>query len=170
MTTPQVLLGEYNYYTAGETDMQRMNVMKIKEHPDYNDWTGNNDFALLKLKKAVDYCAHPHIRPVCLPTDTSQTFAGVEAILTGWGTKSSGGLLLEVTVAVVTNEECKKKYRDTKHFITGKMLCASVEGGPQDSCQVIILRTGWAGCPEGCPRETQVDPWSLPCQTATISR
>ena len=129
---------------AGETDMLRMNVKKIEEHPDYNDWTGNNDFALLKLKKAVDYCAHTHIRPICLPTDTSQNFAGVEAILTGWGTTSSGGSLssslLEVTVKVVaTNRQCQYDYSDTRHFITGKMLCANVEAGGEDSCQVTIL-------------------------------
>ena len=57
--------------------------MKIVNHPDYNDWTVNNDFCLLKLKKAVDFCAHHHIRPICLPSDPSESFAGVEAILTG---------------------------------------------------------------------------------------
>ena len=85
--------------------MQRMNVKKIVNHPNYNNRTTNNDFALLKLEKAVDYCAHPHIRPICLPTDTSQTFAGVEAIKTGWGKTSEGGsfssTLLEVTLKVI---------------------------------------------------------------------
>ena len=87
--------------------MQRMNVKEIVNHPDYNSGTTNNDFALLKLKTAVDYCAHSHIRPICLPTDTSQKFAGVEAILTGWGDTTRGGslsstsTLLEVTVKVI---------------------------------------------------------------------
>ena len=85
--------------------MQRMNVKSIVNHPDYDDSTTNNDFAMLKLKTAVDYCAHPHIRPICLPTDTTQNFAGVDAIVTGWGTTSSGGSLsssmLEVTVKVI---------------------------------------------------------------------
>ena len=84
--------------------MQRMNVKSIVNHPDYDDSTTNNDFAMLKLKTAVDYCAHPHIRPICLPTDTTQKFVGVEAILTGWGRTWPGGTfsssLMEVTVKV----------------------------------------------------------------------
>ena len=89
---------------TGETDMLRMDVKKIVNHPDLQWWTLINDFTMLKLQKAVDYCAYPHIRPICLPTDTSQTFAGVEAILTGWGATSLNGslssTLLEVTVKV----------------------------------------------------------------------
>ena len=143
MTTSQVLLGEHDYSTAGETDMQRMNVMKIENHPDYNSATTNNDFAVLKLKNAVDFCAHPHIRPICLPTDTSEKFAGVEAIVTGWGTTSSGGSLsssmLEVTVNVLSNNQCKNDYSYSSSMITSEMLCANVEGGGKDSCQVLII-------------------------------
>ena len=141
--TSQVLLGEHNYDMAGETDMQRMNVKEIQNHPDYNDATTNNDFALLKLKLKIDYCTHPHIRPVCLPTDTSENFAGVDAIVTGWGTTSSGGSLssslLEVTVKVLTNSQCKNDYSYASSMITSKMLCANVDGGGKDSCQVTIL-------------------------------
>ena len=122
--------------------MQRMNVKEIVNHPDYNSGTTNNDFALLKLKTAVDYCAHSHIRPICLPTDTSDNYGGVEAIVTGWGTTSSGGSLspsmLEVTVSVLTNSQCKNDYSYGSSMITGKMLCANVDGGGKDACQVII--------------------------------
>ena len=112
--------------------MQRMNVGQIKNHPDYNDVTTNNDFALLRLKKAVDFCTHSHIRPICLPTDTSESFAGVDAIVTGWGTTSSGGSLsssmLEVTLKVLTNNQCKNDYSYASSMITSKMLCANVDG------------------------------------------
>ena len=105
MTTTQVLLGEHDFNTVGETDMQRMNVKEILHHPDYNIENVNNDFGLLKLEEAVDYCGHPHIRPICLPTDTSQKFTGVEAILTGWGNTDDEGnffsYLMEVTVKVI---------------------------------------------------------------------
>ena len=56
---------------------------KIHSHPDYNQRTTNYDFALLKLKTAVDFCAHAHIRPVCLPPDNSENYAGAMAIVTG---------------------------------------------------------------------------------------
>ena len=124
--------------------MQRMNVEKIENHPDYNEDTTNNDFALIKLKEAVDFCAHPHIRPICLPTDPSEMFADVEAIVTGWGATSSGGslssTLLEVTVKTMTNDKCTNDYGYSSSMITSEMLCANVEGGGKDSCQVLISR------------------------------
>ena len=59
----QVLLGEHDYNTAGETDsLLRLRVGKIENHPAYNERTTNYDFALLKLRTGVDFCAHSHIR------------------------------------------------------------------------------------------------------------
>ena len=107
--------------------MQRMDVKEIEEQPAYNDWTGNNDLALLKLQKALDFCGQPHIRPVCLPADSSQNLESVEAKLTGWG---------RTTVTVMGNQLCNKDYSATGHFITSNMLCATVEGGRKASCQV----------------------------------
>ena len=109
----QVLLGEHDYNTAGETDSLRLKVGKILNHPDYNERTTNYDFALLKLRTPVDFCAetHMHIRPVCLPPDATQTYAGSVATVTGWGTTTSGGdlssTLQEVEVVVLTNYNCK---------------------------------------------------------------
>ena len=123
--------------------MQRMNVDQIKNHPDYNPWTTNNDFALLKLENAVDYCTHSHIRPICLPTDTTSTFAGVDAIVTGWGHTSSWGIssssLREVTKKVLTNDQCRNDYTYSSYEIKDEMMCAHVDGGGKDSCQVLIL-------------------------------
>ena len=157
---------------AGETDMQRMNVKKIEIHPDYSSSTLDSDFSLLNLENAVDYCTHPHIRPVCLPTDTSEKFSGVDAILTGWGTTSSGGSLsssmLDVTVKVLTNSQCKNDYSYASSMITSKMMCANVDGGGKDACQVTILET--CRCLDACYRETQVVHCSLTWQTTIISR
>ena len=88
-----------------------MDVSRIYPHPQYNKkGEMENDFAMLKLKKNVDYARHPLIRPVCLPTDKSETYAGVTATVSGWGTNASNGdlahYLQEVDVTVLTNEEC----------------------------------------------------------------
>ena len=88
-----------------------MDVSRIYLHPQYNKkGEMENDFAMLKLKKNVDYALHPLIRPVCLPTDKSETYAGVTATVSGWGTTESGGstssYLQEVSVVVMTNEQC----------------------------------------------------------------
>ena len=152
--------------------MQRMDVQKIENHPSFSGSTLNNDFSMLKLKNAVDFCSHPHIRPVCLPTDTSNTFAGDDAIVTGWGTTSSGGWLssslLEVTVKVLTNNACKNNYAYSSSEIKSSMLCAGVDGGGKDACQVTILDKDWQGF-DDCYRETQVVPLSLMWQTTTTS-
>ena len=166
MTTTQVLLGEHDYNTAEETDMQRMNVKEILNHPDFNRQTANNDFGLLKLKTAVDFCGHPHIRPICLPTDTSQKFAGVEAILTGWGDTTEGGnvssTLLEVRVKVrgrrekisfsndlsqvLSNFDCAFNYGYQSYQITTRMLCDDNGGGGKASCQVRDEANRLVGC------------------------
>ena len=149
--TSQVLLGEHDPNTAVETNMQRMKVIEIVEQPYFNITAKlNNDFAMLKLMRGVDYCAHPHIRPVCLPTDTLEKFAGVDAILTGWGKTSEGGSypssLLDVTVKIIKNSECQQKY--IWETITSQMICDYHAGGGKASCQVLSNNpTEWLGVP-----------------------
>ena len=116
-----------------------MGIAEITNHPDYNDQTLNYDFSMLKLKSEVNYCNYPHIRPVCLPFDSTDTFAGDAATVTGWGTTSSGGdlsnTLREVAVTVLTNNKCKSDFSYSSGDITSNMLCANVDGGGKDSCQ-----------------------------------
>jgi len=133
----QVLLGEHDYSTDSETIDLTMDITMIKIHPKYDSRTTNNDFSMLKLKDEVDYSSYDHIRPICLPTDTSDDYVGHKATVTGWGTTSNGGIvsetLLEVTLDVITNEQCKNNYSSSA--ITSAMLCAHVPGGGKDSCQ-----------------------------------
>jgi len=135
----QVLLGEHKYNTNTETTHIRASIDQIVDHPDYNDRTTDNDYSMLRLKNAVNFASYPHIRPICLPTDTSETYAGVTATVTGWGTTSSQGslssTLKEVNVGVVSNGACKNDYGYHSSWITSNMLCAVVAGGGKDSCQ-----------------------------------
>ena len=91
--------------------MLRLDVVRKYNHPDYNkvEWL-DKDFSILRLAKDVDFAKYPKIRPVCLPTDTSRTYAGDTATVSGWGTTVSGGstssFLQEVSVVVMTNEQC----------------------------------------------------------------
>ena len=85
----------------------------------------------------VLYCSYPHIRPICLPTDTLDNYAGDVATVTGWGRISDKGMtsnkLMEVEVNVITNDQCKNNYSYNSSEITGDMLCANVLGGGKDS-------------------------------------
>lgn len=88
-----------------------MNVAAINNHPDYDDWTLDFDFSMVQLKTAVDFASYPHIRPACLPTDTTNDFAAQVATVTGWGTLQEGGglssTLQEVDLNILTNDQCK---------------------------------------------------------------
>jgi len=135
----QVLLGEHDYSTTSETTMVRMDISEKIEHGSYDKQTTDYDLSLLKMKSAINFEDYPHIRPICLPSDTSEDYAGFTATVTGWGTLSSGGStsdqLREVDVNVLTNNECVDDYKYGSSQITDRMLCANVAGGGKDACQ-----------------------------------
>jgi len=110
-------------------DSIRSDVIKAVNHPSYNSRTTDYDFSLLKLKEKIVWSEHPHIRPICLPEDDSQTYDGFSAIVTGWGTTASGGSLSsklrEVTVQVVSNAQCKNAGYSASS-ITDQMMCAEL--------------------------------------------
>ena len=85
------MLGDHKYTESSETEHVRMDINQINNHPNYDSSTTNYDFSMLRLATAIDFAAFPHIRPACLPTDDSNSYAGDIATVTGWGTTSSGG-------------------------------------------------------------------------------
>jgi trypsin len=125
-----VILGEHN---IADSDFNRVNVAEIINHPEYNSGTTDNDYAILRLASPVTFTNE--VSPACLPADLSNTFAGVLATVTGWGTLSSGGsqptVLQEVDVTVTTNTACENAYGSS--MITANMICAADSG--KDSCQ-----------------------------------
>lgn len=86
-----------------------------------------------------------NMRSVCLP-EKGKSFTGRQGVATGWGATSEGGSLAsklqEVTVDIMSNEDCKKTgYGQSR--ITDNMLCAGYKEGKKDSCQVnnsIVLK------------------------------
>ena len=56
--------------------------------------------------------------------------------LTGWGTLKSGGsqpeVLQQVSVPVVSQDSCKKSYKNQIH---DSMICAGYAEGGKDACQ-----------------------------------
>jgi len=137
----QVLLGEHHLYQTTESDSIAADISEIIMHGSYDSVTTDYDFALLKLKTAVDFTQHDHIRPICLPENDSKTYADYIATITGWGTLFYGGgspdTLQEVDVAVVSQSSCRNNYNYNSNEITDQMLCAVAEGGQggKDSCQ-----------------------------------
>merc|ERR1712180_314544 len=123
----QVLLGEHR---INDGKFTRVNVANINEDPDYDFPDG--DFSILTLSNPVTFSSS--VRPVCLPSDTTKTYEGEVATVTGWGTLSSGGsqpdVLMEVDVTVTTNDFCNGVYDGD---INSLHICAMDAG--KDSCQ-----------------------------------
>merc|ERR1712211_15010 len=105
----QVLLGEYDYWDSGESSMTRMDISEIIMHADYDSNTVDQDFALLKMARKLDWSANENIRPACLPSAGAGDYDQWMSTVTGWGTTSSGGstsnVLLEVDVKVISNSD-----------------------------------------------------------------
>jgi len=56
-------------------------------HPSYVAATFQNDIALVRLNRDVQY--REHIIPVCLPAP-SEDFVGAKAVVIGWGRTAHG--------------------------------------------------------------------------------
>jgi len=116
----------------------RIDISDITLHGDYNSGTFDQDFALLKMARKIDWNANPNIRPVCLPSAGAGDFDQWMSTVTGWGATSSGGdssnVLLEVDVKVISNADCNQMYNGA---ITSNMLCAedASGNGGSDACQ-----------------------------------
>ncbi|CAI5671688.1 unnamed protein product [Oreochromis niloticus] len=105
-------------------------------HPDYNNSTYENDICLLKLSAPVNFT--DYIQPVCLASAGSTFNNGTSSWVTGFGALSSDGstpgILQEVNVPIVGNNECKCDLQDIT-AITDDMICAGLKEGGKDACQ-----------------------------------
>lgn len=146
----QVKLGEYDR-TVPERDEQLIGVAQVIVHEQYDDWTNDNDIALLHLAASAQLTAA--VAPIALLTaaeESSWAANGTLSIVTGWGTTVEGGaaatILMEVAVPIVSNAQCNRAYG----MITGNMICAGYDAGGKDSCQgdsggplVVTQEGGW---------------------------
>jgi len=132
-----VMVGGHNMGDS-TTKEERVEVCAIKDHPDYNDRSLNNDLSILVLCKELKL--GKEVSPVCLPVESGrgEGYEGQEAIVSGWGTTSSGGsqpdTLQEVGVVTMSNRQCASPpnvYPASQ--ITDAMICAAAKG--KDSCQ-----------------------------------
>jgi trypsin len=74
-----------------------------------------------------------------IPLTISEPYGGHSAVVTGWGTLSSGSSSLPrqlqvVTVPIVSRTECNDAYIEYGG-ITDNMVCAGITGGGKDACQ-----------------------------------
>ncbi|XP_022904846.1 trypsin delta-like [Onthophagus taurus] len=112
-------------------------ISSIIYHSSYNSATVDYDIAVIKVSTAFNIGASG-VNTVALPSDGSTPSAGTNAIVSGWGTLSSGSSSLptqlqSVTVPIVSQSSCKSSYGTSS--ITDRMLCAGFTAGGKDACQ-----------------------------------
>lgn len=111
----------------------RVAVEAIYSHPDYSTTAKDslrNDVALFKLATPIT-----SIAPIPLVTDASESAAGTNARIIGWGTTSEGGsspsILQKADVPIVSLSTANRYYGD----LDSSNLAAGFSGGGVDSCQ-----------------------------------
>ncbi|XP_006160529.1 plasma kallikrein [Tupaia chinensis] len=116
-----------------ETPFSR--VKEIIIHQKYKIAESHHDIALIKLQAPLNYTEFQ--KPICLPSKDDANTLYTNCWVTGWGfTKEKGeiqNILQKVTIPLVTNEECQKRYRN--YEVTKQMVCAGYKEGGKDACK-----------------------------------
>ncbi|XP_064106740.1 chymotrypsinogen A-like isoform X1 [Macrobrachium nipponense] len=146
----QVIVGAHSWLSP-LTSGRRVNIETVIKHEQYNPETKENDIALVKLAEDLNF-TDTRVAAVCLPTvGTQETYAGMKAIATGWGSLDYGtpvfpSELQEVEVDVVNNSVCLGS-NGMFSVITDNMLCAGSDAGGNGTCQgdsggPLVVETG----------------------------
>lgn len=99
------------------------------DHPQYDDWTLDNDISVLHLAGTLNV-GLPGIATIAMPVQGAGTAVGTSARVSGWGAlyedHPGSDYLRYVFVPVISNAECNALYGGG---ITAGMLCAGFPEG-----------------------------------------
>lgn len=112
---------------AGSASISQGNlidVLRVIEHPLYNDFNLINDIVILKLAENLVFSNS--IRPLSLPSIGFQVAAGWPTVLAGWGalewnTNRYPDILQSVTKPALSNAQCQSIY--DKEEILSSHVC-----------------------------------------------
>ncbi len=100
-----------NFDTWSKTNLA---VNKIIVHPNYERSTFQNDIALIKLRKRLNFDEKKYrIISVCIPEEQTRIFNDTEGYATGFGRankndKFSGHILNEVRLPILSDRSCEQ--------------------------------------------------------------
>ncbi|XP_018566991.1 serine protease persephone [Anoplophora glabripennis] len=158
-----VILGAHRVRDLEPTQV-RVSTSSIYIHPKWSRLLLRNDIALIRLPSPV--VLNNAIQIVSLAGDTSNSFEGHEARVSGWGLESDEStaiseVLRQVNIPVISNTVCNVAYLGViqeTHIcasgLGGKSTCSGDSGGPLviGGVQVGIVSFGLGlGCEIGWP-------------------
>lgn len=158
-------------YTLLQRNIQMLNVDKIEKHPKWNSRRAQNDIALVRLSKPIEFNARAS--PICLPPyEEFDVSPGEQLTLAGYGYTTDRiafnrlpTQLQSVTIPVMQMDQCQQMYNRTRIPITERMICA---GSALDGeCKGALK--GDSGSPlitylNGQAIHTGIVSFSLPCR------
>ncbi len=131
-----VAVGAYNL--SDITAQERIPILGIFIHPDYDSVAVDNDIAVLKLARNASQSPIPLMSPSLMQT----LMPGNLMTVSGWGTlqEDSGffpDTLQKVQVPLVNNLVCEQALSsfDPSISLTQNQICAGYVAGGKDSCQ-----------------------------------
>ncbi|KAL7870623.1 hypothetical protein SRHO_G00081200 [Serrasalmus rhombeus] len=128
----EVYLGLHNQKQLDKAEKRYLK--QVIPHPNYNEYTFDNDIALMELDQPVTF--KDTIRPICLPSASYNFPAGKEVWITGWGATREGGagatVLQKAAVRIINSTVCNELMTGQ---ITSRMTCAGILQGGVDACQ-----------------------------------
>ena len=126
------------YGSTSVGNMTWLNVEKIRDHPQYDEFTMEGDIAILVLDGRINLSSLAS--PVTLPNPNSLPKDGQKLLVSGFGvteTGSGSNTLQYTNVNFISNNDCNfVTYYDDEVF--GDQFCAGYDKNtstPTDSCQ-----------------------------------
>jgi secreted trypsin-like serine protease len=123
-STYSVVLGELDRNSPEGTEL-KVGMSKVVVHPGWDRRNMNNDIALLKLSRSVQFTNY--IQPACLPSGDAQ-IGSRQCYITGWGKIRHPGrmhtYLQQAAMTPVTQAVCDRaNYRAIGIRVTRNMVC-----------------------------------------------
>lgn len=114
-------------------------MRSISVHPNYNSRTVNNDFAVLRLRSAINLDGSSKAA-ISLPGENEAIATNLKVYVSGWGAtqnrQESDRYLRGAEITVINPATCNSAWRGG---ITDRMVCASAPG--KSSCFVGVLKS-----------------------------
>uniref|UniRef100_A0A3B1KKG1 Acrosin-like n=1 Tax=Astyanax mexicanus TaxID=7994 RepID=A0A3B1KKG1_ASTMX len=128
----QVVAGLRSQSRLGSA-VQRRSVERVIVYEDYDQTLHANDVALLRLFSPLFFSSH--VQPVCtLTNQAEERELGFNCcFISGWGSTIYKGLSMDTITPQCSTCNQRDWYRGS---VTSSMLCAGLEHGGVDTCQV----------------------------------